>query len=118
MRHRKTGFHLNRPASQRKALIRNLLTSLFLNGKLQTTEIKAKALTLEADKLISLVKSKDNMNAIRELNKVIFTKDASKKALVYISQQKRSSGFTRLARVGIRAGDCAPLMQVELINAK
>ncbi len=118
MRHRKTGFRLNRPASHRKALVRNLLTSLFLNGKLQTTEIKAKALALAVDKLVSLVKSKDNMNAVRELQKVIFTKDASKRALDYSLQQKNNSGFTRLVRVGVRPGDNAPLVQIELINVK
>ena len=117
MRHRNTKAKLNRPLDQRKALIRNLLTSLFLEGKLQTTEAKAKALNSEANKLITRVRSKDNMNAIRELNKVIFTEASSKKALQYIqSCKERTSGFTRLTKIGIRAGDSSPVIQVELIK--
>ena len=116
MRHRNKKAILNRPADQRKALIRNLLTSLFLSGKVKTTEAKAKALTVEANKLIAKVKSQNNFNAIRSLKQVIFTEESAKKAIEFISTQKaKTSGFTRLTKVGMRAGDNACLAQVELI---
>lgn len=114
MRHRNTKAILNRPADQRKALIRNLISSLFLYGKVKTTDAKAKALASAAEKLITKVRGKDDMNAIRELNKVIFTEESSKKALAFVKGLERASGFTRTVKVGMRAGDNALLMQVEL----
>jgi len=117
MRHRNKKVILNRPADQRKALIRNLLTSLFLYGKVKTTEAKAKFLKSQADRLITKVKKKDNYNAIRELKKIIFTKEASEKALKYAKDTSKSSGFTRNTKLGYRAGDSAILVQVELINS-
>lgn len=117
MRHRNNKAILNRPADQRKALVRNLITSLFLYGHVKTTDAKAKALQSEAEKLITLVKGKsDDFNAIRELNRVIFTDESSKAALAYIKATKKTSGFTRATKVGMRAGDNALLMQVELIK--
>ncbi len=116
MRHRNKKAILNRPADQRKALIRNLISSLFLYGKVKTTDAKAKALSSEAEKLITRIKGKDDMNAIRELNKVVFTEESSRKALDYIKGTDKDSGFTRITKIGMRAGDSALLMQVELIT--
>lgn len=116
MRHRNTKAILNRPADQRKALIRSLISSLFLYGKVKTTDAKARALASAAEKLITKVKGRDDMNAIRELNRVIYTEESAKKALSYIKESKKTSGFTRAIKVGFRAGDSALLMQVELIN--
>jgi large subunit ribosomal protein L17 len=115
MRHRNTKATLNRPADQRKALIRNLVSSLFLYGKVKTTDAKAKALVSAVEKLITKVRKKDDMNAIRELKKVIYTEESSIKAISYIKELKLESGFTRITKVGLRAGDNALLMQVELI---
>ena len=120
MRHRNKKAILNRPADQRKALVRNLITSLFLTGRVTTTDAKAKALSSAAEKLITKVKrktdAKDQMNAIRELNRVIFTEDSSKKALAFIENTAKNSGFTRLTKVGFRPGDNALKIQVELIK--
>ncbi|HEY5713791.1 MAG TPA: 50S ribosomal protein L17 [Candidatus Gracilibacteria bacterium] len=116
MRHRKNSAILNRPADQRKALIRNLITSLFLYGKVQTTEAKAKALQPAAEKLITKVKSQDDMNAIRSAMQVVYTEDASKALLAYAKKTTKTSGFTRVTRIGYRAGDNALKVQVELIT--
>ena len=116
MRHRNKKAILNRPADQRKAMVRNLITSLFLYGKVKTTDAKAKALASQAEKLISKVKSKDAMNGIRDLKQVIFTKESSEKALEYAQNTQKDSGFTRCTKIGFRAGDNATLVQVELIT--
>ena len=117
MRHRNSKAILNRPADQRKALVRSLLTSLFLYGHVTTTDAKAKALQSEAEKLITLVKGKDaDFNAIRELNRVIFTEESAKAALDYIKKTTRTSGFSRTTKIGFRAGDNALMMKVELIQ--
>lgn len=116
MRHRSTKIRMNRPAAHRKAVVRNLITSLFLTGKIQTTEPKAKALEMEANKLITKIKQKETAEAIRDLMKVVFTKESSKKALDYVQGNKdRTSGFVRSTKIGYRAGDGALLIQVELI---
>lgn len=117
MRHRVKKAILNRPADQRKALKRNLLTSLFLEKKVKTTEAKAKALCVEADKLIALVKrQKEDFNAIRQLNDVLYTTESSKAAWEYIQSLKtRKSGFTRNVKLGYRPGDGALKIQVELL---
>lgn len=115
MRHRNKKAILNRPVDQRKALIRGLLTSLFETGYLTTTDAKAKALVAEADKLVSLVKEKEDFNAIRELKKVLYTENAQKKALDFAKKSPRKSGFVRKTRVGYRDGDAALKIKVELI---
>lgn len=116
MRHRNTKATLNKPADQRKAMKRNLLTSLFLNGKITTTNARAKVAASEAEKLITKIKGKEDMNAIRDLKQVIFTDESSKKALAYARATKKVSGFTRTVKVGQRAGDNALMMQIELIQ--
>lgn len=115
MRHRVKKAILNRPADQRKALMRNLLTSLFLKGHLTTTDAKAKALISAADKLISLLQGKDDLNAIREMKKVLYTEESQKMALDFVKKTKKKSGFTRKTRIGYRDGDCAMKIKVELI---
>lgn len=116
MRHRNSKATLNRPADQRKALIRNLISSLFLYGKVKTTDAKARALASEVEKLITRIKRKDDMNSIRELKKVVFTEESSRKALAYIKGTDKTSGYTRTTKVGLRAGDNALLIQVDLIT--
>lgn len=116
MRHRNSKNILNRPADQRKALVRNLLTSLFLYGKVKTTEAKAKALAQEADKLISLIQGKETFNAIRELKAVLTTEESSKKALAFAQSTDKKSGFSRLTKIGFRQGDGALMIQVDLIS--
>lgn len=116
MRHRNSVSKLNRPADQRKAMVRNLLTSLFDKGALKTTDARARVLKAEAEKLILGLKDKNDMNAIRDLKSVVFTKESSIKALEYAKNLKRSSGFVRNTKVGLRAGDNAIMVQVELLT--
>jgi large subunit ribosomal protein L17 len=115
MRHRNKKAILNRPTDQRKALMRNLLTSIFLTGHLITTDAKAKALVSAVDEFISLLQGKDDSNAIREIKKVLFTKESQKAALNFVKQTKKKSGFTRKTRIGYRDGDAALKIKVELI---
>ena len=119
MRHRKTKHELNKPADQRKAMMRNLATSLFLYGSIETTEAKANALVSYASKLITKIKKQDEFNAIRELKKVINTEAASIKAMEFIDEIKKSeknSGFVQSVKVRYRAGDAALMKQVTLLN--
>ena len=116
MRHRNKKAILNRPADQRRALLRNLLTSLFLHGFLCTTDAKAKKLVSVAEKLISKIQKKDSMNAIRELKKIIFSKESSIRALEFAQKTEKKSGFCRMTKINFRAGDAAKMVRVELIK--
>lgn len=116
MRHKNSKAILNRPADQRKAMLRNLMTSLFLYGKVQTTDAKAKALASQAEKLITRVKNQSqDFNALRALMQDLFTETASRKAFEYIKNTKKTSGYTRRTKIGYRTGDGALLVLVELI---
>ena len=98
-------------------MLRNLLTSLFLNDKLKTTEAKAKIVRSEAEKLITKLKRNDKANAIREAKKVLFTVPATKKAIeVAEGYKEKSSGYTRLTNVGIREGDASKMVLIEFVE--
>lgn len=79
MRHR-VRKHLkfnNKSFQHRKAMERNLVTSFFIHKSIKTTEKKAKLIVPMIDKLINVVNTKDEMNAIRQVMSVLFTKEAS-----------------------------------------
>ncbi len=122
MRHRSGKAPLNRPADQRKAMLRNLMTSLFLEGSVKTTNARAKALQAEAEKLITLIKrsltKNEEFNAIRDVKQVLFTEPSQRSAIEFAKQSQKTSGFTRVTRIGVRDGDSALIMQVDLISEK
>ena len=117
MRHRNTKASLNKPADQRRAMVRSLVTALFLYGKVQTTDARAKALVSEAEKLITKAKRQpESFNSIRAFEQVLYQEEASRKAMEYIQKTKKTSGFTRSTKIKHRAGDSALLVQVDLIT--
>jgi len=98
-------------------MVRNLVTSLFLYGSVKTTNARAKALSAEAEKLITRAKKqKEEFNTIRELKKTLFTENASKKALEYVKKTPKTSGYTREIKLHRRDGDSATVVMVELIQ--
>ena len=115
MRHRKRNTTLGCNTSEkRKALLRSLFDALFINEKIKTTSLKAKALQGLVDSLINKIKKKDAMNAIREIKKIAFTKEAAKKVLTISKNFKnKSSGFTKITPLYFRSGDNAKIVQVE-----
>jgi large subunit ribosomal protein L17 len=117
MRHRNKVNRLRRDREHRGALVRNLLTSLFLYDKIKTTDAKARVLSQEVEKLFTLLKRHDQMNQIRFLKSVLFSEIASKKVIDLLLPKYAgvSSGYTRLTKIGFRKGDNATVIQVELI---
>ena len=117
MRHRKKKNKLNVKVDHRKALIRNLVTSIILYEKVKTTDKKAKLAVPVVEKLITISKKKDKMNAIRAINKIVMDKNASKKLIEELSKryEKKDSGYTRTVGIGYRNGDNAHISLVELI---
>ncbi|MFC1798514.1 50S ribosomal protein L17 [Thermodesulfobacteriota bacterium] len=116
MRHRKAGLKLNRTSSHRKAMFRNMVTSLFKHTRIRTTDAKAKELRRWADNLITLAKRGD-LHARRQALSIVREKEVVHK-LFEEAQEKYGSvsgGYTRVVKVGRRPGDAAPVSIVELI---
>lgn len=107
---------LSRPQGHRKALIRNQVASLFLHGRIKTTEVKAKAIQPVAEKLITLGKRGD-LAARRQAAAYLNHPAAVKQLFEEIAPRyaDRQGGYTRVLRVGVRRGDAAPLAMIELV---
>ena len=117
MRHRKSGKTLGRNSSHRKAMFRNMVTSLLEHEMIQTTDAKAKELRRFADKMITLGKRGD-LHARRSALKVIRSKDVTAKLFDELAARykDRSGGYTRIIKLGNRVGDAAPLSIIELVD--
>ncbi len=117
MRHRKTGLKLNRTASHRDAMFRNMVTSLFKHQRIKTTDAKAKELRRWADRLITLAKRGD-LHARRQALAIVREKDIVHKLFEDAQNRfgKTSGGYTRVIKIGRRAGDAARVSIVELVS--
>ena len=116
MRHQKEGRKLGRTASHRKALLRNMVSSLLEFEKIETTDAKAKELRKVADKMITWGKRGD-LHARRLSLRVISSTKIVQKLFNDIAPRfkERQGGYTRIVKVGRRKGDNAPLSIIELI---
>jgi len=119
MRHRKAGRKLNRSSSHRSALFRNMVTSLLERERIQTTDAKAKELRRVAEKMITLGKRGD-LHARRQALAVIRSKSVTAKVFDVLAQRykERPGGYTRVMKLGHRAGDAAPVSIIELVDAE
>jgi len=117
MRHRQKGKKLNRSANARKALFINLLTAFFENGKVVTTQAKAKAIQGKIDALINKAKQSDLTNR-RFIYSFLKTPQSIQKLIEKIVPRypNRKSGYTRLIKIGPRRGDQAMMVKLELIK--
>ena len=117
MRHRKSGLKLNRTASHRDAMFRNMVTSLFKHQRIQTTDAKAKELRRWADHLVTLAKRGD-LHARRQAMAIVREKKVVHK--LFEEAQSRfkaiAGGYTRVVKLGRRAGDAAPISVIELVT--
>lgn len=116
MRHNKAGRRLGRTTSHRIAMFRNMVTSFLANEKIITTDAKAKELRPIAEKIITLGKRGD-LHAIRQASSFIRDKKTVNKLFTNIAPRytERAGGYTRIVKIGVRAGDAAPLSLIELV---
>ncbi len=117
MRHMKSGRKLNRNSSHRKAMFRNMASSLFEHEIIKTTVPKAKELRRVAEPLITL--AKEDSLAHRRLafdrlrDRGVVTKLFNELGPRYVD---RPGGYLRILKCGYRAGDKAPMAYVELVD--
>jgi len=116
MRHRKAGAKLGRNSSHRKAMFRNMATSLFKYDRIRTTDTKAKELRGWVDHLITLAKRGD-LHARRQALSIIREKNVVHKLFEEAPTRfgDTSGGYTRIIKEGIRKGDAAPMSIIELV---
>ncbi len=107
---------LGRPTDHRKAMLRNLVTSLLRSGRIQTTFSRAKEAQRMTDKMITLAKRGD-LNARRQVLAYVYDEDVVTKLFSEIGPKyaDRNGGYTRVLRVGPRRGDAAEIAILELV---
>ena len=117
MRHRQSGRKLNRNSSHRRAMFRNMATSLFAEELIKTTVPKAKELRRVAEPLITLAK-KDNLANRRLAFARLRDRDAVTKLFTELGPRynTRPGGYLRILKCGYRVGDSAPMAVVELVD--
>jgi large subunit ribosomal protein L17 len=134
MRHQRAGVHLSRTSAHRKALFSNLVAALFTYERIRTTDAKAKATRRLAERTITwarrlgdvLTKDPEKRNdeekgrvvhAVRMARRVVRDRGAVVKLFDEIGPRYlgRHGGYTRIVKIGQRAGDAAPMSLLELI---
>lgn len=117
MRHQAKGRQLSRTAEHRRALLRNMATSLMLHGGIKTTVAKAKELRPYAEKLITLARRGD-LHARRLAAEKIREREALNRLFTEIGPRfaGRPGGYTRILKLGHRAGDGAEMARIELLS--
>ncbi|GEK48376.1 50S ribosomal protein L17 [Halomonas pacifica] len=117
MRHRKSGRHLNRTSSHRKAMFKNMCVSLVEHEVIKTTLPKAKELRRHIEPLITLAKQDSVAN-----RRLAFSRTRSKEAVGKLFNElgpryvERPGGYVRVLKCGFRTGDNAPMAIVELVD--
>ena len=117
MRHGRAGFKLGRVTAHRWALFRNLLVALFRHERIVTTEAKAKAIRGLADQMITLAK-RENLHARRQVLAMVPDDEVVRKMFDTIAARfaDRRGGYTRIIHSGVRPGDGAPTVLLELVD--
>jgi large subunit ribosomal protein L17 len=119
MRHKVGGFKLKRDVGARKALLRNLVTSVIEHERVITTVPKAKAIKPLVEKMITLGKA-DTLHARRQAAAFLQTPASVKKLFDTLGTRfgQRHGGYTRIVRIGPRKGDGAEQAMIELVGSE
>lgn len=119
MRHQVAGKKLGRTTSHKIAMFRNMVTSLIMNDRIETTLPKAKELRRWADKMVTLAK-KNTLHAKRQAMMILRDRDAMQKLFTTMADRfkDRAGGYTRIMKLGNRHGDNAPMAIIEYLTAE
>jgi len=117
VRHQRTGKKLGRDASHRKALYSNLAGALIEHGRIRTTVTKAKAVKPLAEQMITLGRRGD-LHARRQATSFLRSRDVVHKLFAEVAPlfKDRPGGYTRIVKIGPRAGDSAEMAYLELVD--
>lgn len=117
MRHRYGNKKLGRPTDQRIALLRSLVRSLVIHGKIKTTDTRAKEAKKLAESLVTLGKD-GSLHSRRLALQLLNDRDVIKHVFDSIAPTfgDRNGGYTRITKIGIRRGDAAVVSQLEWVG--
>ncbi len=117
MRHRARSRKLGRTSAHRKAMYRNMVTSLLEHERIETTDAKAKEVRRIAERMITLGK-RGGLHARRRALRVIRSREVATKVFDELADRyrERPGGYTRVLKLGIRKGDAAAVSIVELVD--
>ncbi len=119
MRHKVAGYKLGRTTSHRRSLLRNLVTSLIMEERIETTIVKAKAVRPSVEKMITLGK-KGTLAARRQAAAYLMTGEAVTKLFDTIAPRfgDRNGGYLRIVRAGWQKGDGTDKAFIELLGSE
>ncbi len=119
MRHRNGGFKLGRNTSHRRAMLRNLVTSIILNDRVETTITKCKASRPIVEKMITLGK-KGDVHSRRQALAYLMTDESVARLFTTVAPRysTRPGGYLRITRTYARKGDAAEMAVIELLGAE
>jgi large subunit ribosomal protein L17 len=117
MRHGVVSRRFDRPIGSRQMMFRNLVTEILDHEKIKTTEPKAKAVKGMAEKMITLAKT-GGLHARRQAMTFITDKRVTEKLFAELAPRyaERHGGYTRIVKIGMRMGDGASMVQIELVK--
>ncbi|MFZ0480643.1 MAG: 50S ribosomal protein L17 [Terriglobales bacterium] len=119
MRHKVAGYKLGRTTSHRRAMFRNMVTSIIMEERIETTAIKAKAIRPLVEKMITLGK-KGDLAARRQAGAYLMTKESVHKLFDTVAPRfgDRNGGYLRIVRTAWRKGDGAEKAFIELLGSE
>jgi large subunit ribosomal protein L17 len=119
LRHKRAGYKLGRPVDARRALLRNLVTSVIEHERVITTITKAKAAKPLVEQMITLGK-RDTLHTRRQAAEFLRTPATVKKLFDTLSTRfgQRQGGYCRIVRLGPRRGDGAEQAMIELVGSE
>jgi len=119
MRHRNAGYKLGRNTSHRRAVLRNLVTSVILMDRIETTITKCKASQPLVEKMITLGK-RGTVHARRQALAYLMTPESVDRLFNVVAPRygDRNGGYSRITRSGARKGDAAEMGYIELLGAE
>ena len=119
MRHRNAGFKLGRNTSHRRAMLRNLVTSIILMDRVETTITKCKATRPLVEKMITLGK-RGTVHARRQALAYLMTPESVDRLFNVVAPRygTRPGGYCRIIRTGTRKGDASEMAFIELLGAE
>lgn len=117
MRHRVQKKKLNVDMDHRKSLQRNLARSLILNGSIETTLAKAKFIRPFVEKLLTKARVGVNHDTVGKIGAKLVSKEALRHLFTLAEGYRgRAGGYTRIVKLGFRAGDKAPMARIEFVE--
>jgi large subunit ribosomal protein L17 len=119
MRHQVRGNRLNRPTAQARAMLRNMVTSLFDHERIETTLPKAREARRYAERMITFAKRGD-LAARRQVARFLMEPKVLQKLFAELGPRyaERPGGYTRIIKGGIRKGDDGEIAYLELVGAE